>query len=285
MEEACDMLEKHGQEAKLLAGGQSLVLLMKMGLVNPKLVIDIKRIPGLSDIRVEDDASDGKRVTVGALATHAQVHSSPLLRAWAPVLVEATGSIGHPQIRNRGTLGGSLSHSDPAANLGAAVLALKAKMVAVSSGGRRRAIEAESFFRGPFSTALQETEILEKVQFAAQGRMVGYSFKKFALTHGDFPVATACAMISTEEGRCAEAVIAVGGVAEKPFRARQTEDFLKGEGKTDDATIARASELIVRESESGGMPVSEFKRKILKAMARRALTTAVDRAEGARDAI
>ncbi|HWP34980.1 MAG TPA: FAD binding domain-containing protein, partial [Thermodesulfobacteriota bacterium] len=149
VEEAIERLAAAGGDAKVLAGGHSLVPMLKLRLVRPALLVDIGRVAELRDIRDEGDA-----VAIGALATHAEVAASPLVRAKAPLLAEAAARIGDVQVRNRGTIGGSLAHADPAADYPAAVLAAGAELVARGPAGRRRTIPAGDFFRGLFTTAL-----------------------------------------------------------------------------------------------------------------------------------
>src|SRR5215467_5369771 len=167
LEEALRLVERHGDEAKILAGGHSLLPLIKLRLAQPRYVIDIGRLRGMSYIREEDG-----KIVIGALTTHAEMEASSLLRSKCPLLVETAASIGDVQVRNRGTLGGSLAHADPAADWPAAVLALDAQLKLIHAGGERT-VPATDFFVGLLTTAMERREILTEIQVSVNAPRTG----------------------------------------------------------------------------------------------------------------
>lgn len=226
-EEACSFLLEHKGEARVLAGGQSLIPLMKLGLVDIKYVVDLKRIAALKEISI-----DGNQLRIGSLVTHSEIEQSLIIKNNVPLLSEAASKIGHPQVRNRGTIGGSLSHADPAADLIPTMLVLEANFVLASPTQRRR-IRAMDFVKGPFLTDLRAGEILEKVEIQEQQGMI-HSFEKLTLGHGDFPVVVVSVLARIENGSFEEVRIALGGVAEVPFRAKDAEISLVGKMMTEE---------------------------------------------------
>ena len=223
-------------DAKLLAGGHSLLPLMKLRLVTPPHLIDLGGIDGLRDIT---DA--GSVLSIGALTTHWAIESSPEVRAKAPVLAEAAGSIGDVQVRNRGTIGGSLAHADPAADISAAVLALGAEFRARGAQGERW-LKAEEFFTGLFTTALHPDEILVEVRVAVLPARTGGAYLSFPHPASGFAVVGVAALITLDpHGVCRAARVGITGVGPTPYRARATESLLTGRALTDEA-IASAAE-------------------------------------------
>src|SRR5215472_2676147 len=172
LDEAITLLGKHKDDAKLLAGGHSLIPAMKLRLAQPQVLIDISRIKELSYIR-----EDGDQIRIGATTTHYQIESSDLLRRACPLLPETATHLGDVQVRNKGTIGGSLAHADPAADWPAAVIALDAEIVATGPKGDR-AIKADKFFTSLFTTALEAGEVLKEIRFAAPKGRVGQSYMK-----------------------------------------------------------------------------------------------------------
>jgi carbon-monoxide dehydrogenase medium subunit len=220
--EAIALLQRHGEEAKLLAGGHSLIPLLKLRLVRPSLLVDIGGLTELRYIREE-----GEEVAIGALSLHSDVARSPLVQAKAPLLAQAAAVIGDVQVRNRGTIGGSLAHADPAADYPAAVLASQAVIVVQGPGGRR-AVPASDFFRGPFSTALGPEEVLVEVRVPAARPDAGAAYLKFPHPASGFAVVGCAALLSVQDGRVAEARLAFTGVAGTPFRDHGAEEALRG---------------------------------------------------------
>ena len=215
-------------DAKLLAGGQSLVPMMNMRLARPSRLVDINRIDGLDAITARPDGG----LVVGALARHTELVGSPLVRARAPLLAAAAAHVGHRAIRNRGTLGGSLAHADPAAELPAALLALDATLVTNGAGGARR-VPAVDFFVGVFTTALAHDEIVVAVEIPGGG--AAWGFAEVARRAGDFAIAGVAAVLAGDGG----ARVAAFGVDDRPVRLHAAEAEL--ESRVDDAAAARAA--------------------------------------------
>ena len=244
VEDAVRLLEEGGEDAKLLAGGQSLIPLMKLRFAAPSALVDLGRVEGLSYIR-----EDGGRIAIGALTRHADVASSDLLRARCPMLAEAAGEVGDPQVRNRGTIGGSLAHADPNADLPAVVVALGAEVVAVGPGGERT-IPARDFFQGYLTTALEPNEVLTEVRVPAAGAS---AYEKFNRRAQDWALVGCAAVV--EGGR---ETVAWTGVASGPVLAEG--DWREAAGR-----LAPAGDL-------SGSP--EYKRHLAGVLAERALARA-----------
>jgi carbon-monoxide dehydrogenase medium subunit len=232
LDEALNLLAQN-EDAKILAGGHSLIPAMKFRLIQPPLLIDIGRIKDLSYIREEDG-----QVRVGAMTTHYQIESSDLLKRICPLLPACAAQIGDLQVRNKGTIGGSLAHADPAADWPAAILALNAEMVAVSKNGERT-IKADDFFVDLLTTALEPGEILREIRINPNGTSQAYV--KMAHPASGFAVVGVAANLSLNaSGECRTAGIAITGVGAKAYRANGVETALIG-AKLDDASLARAA--------------------------------------------
>jgi carbon-monoxide dehydrogenase medium subunit len=223
LDEAVRALAAHGEEAKLLAGGHSLLPLLKLRLANPKLLIDLSRIPGLSGISQQDD-----RIIIGALATHYQIESSKLLGTKCPLLPQTARAIGDVQVRNRGTIGGSLTHADPSADWPAAILALGGELKLSGTKGERR-IAAGNFFLGAMTTAIEPTEILTEIRVPVSSRRCGSAYLKMAQQASGFAIVGVAVWLRVDaKGRCEDIGIGVAGLSERPFRARPVEERLRG---------------------------------------------------------
>jgi carbon-monoxide dehydrogenase medium subunit len=209
LDEALGLLARHGEDAKVLAGGHSLLPAMKLRLSQPKMVIDIGRLPDLRGIR-----QDGGRIAIGALSTHYEIESSDLLQRDCPLMPEVAATIGDVQVRNRGTIGGSLVHADPAADWPAAILALDAEMEIAGPGGRRT-VQAGGFFIDMLQSAVGAGEILTAIRVAPTGRNVAY--EKFAQKASGFAI---CG-VAVAAGR-----VGITGVASKAYRAAAVEKAL-----------------------------------------------------------
>lgn len=234
LEEAVARLDA-AADAKILAGGQSLVPMLNMRLSRPTTLVDINGLPGLDGIRAAPDGG----LVIGALVRHTDLIASPLVRDRAPLLAGATAHVGHRAIRNRGTLGGSLAHADPAAELPAAVLVLDATLVAVGPAGTRR-IAAREFFRGPLTTAIEPREILVEIELPGPPA-TAWGFSELARRAGDFALAGAAAVLRPApgaRGRATARVVAFG-CGDTPMRLGAAESRLAG-GPID-ATVARAA--------------------------------------------
>jgi aerobic carbon-monoxide dehydrogenase medium subunit len=235
--EAVDLLVAHAAvEPRVLAGGQSLVPLMNFRLAQPSHLIDLRRVADLDGIRVHGDY-----LVIGAMARQSAVEDSPEVALTAPLLAEAIGLVADRTIRNSGTIGGSLAHADPAAELPAVALALDAELVATGPDGIR-GIPAAEFFRGPFSTALAADEILTEIRLPR--RDGGHAFVEFARTHGTFAVVAVAAQLELDAGRISRAALALTGVAPAPIRATAAEQALDG-ATPDAAALAAAADAAV----------------------------------------
>jgi aerobic carbon-monoxide dehydrogenase medium subunit len=224
LDEAVRALAAGGEEAKLLAGGHSLLPLLKLRFVGPKLLIDLSKIPGLSGISERDD-----KIVIGALTTHYQLESSELLKAKCLLLPQTARAIGDVQVRNRGTIGGSLTHADPSADWPAAILALAGELKLSGPKGDRW-IAAEQFFLGPMTTAIEPTEILTEIRVPVLSRRYGSAYLKMAQQASGFAIIGVAVWLRVgQQVRCEDIGVGVTGLGVKPFRARSVEERLRGE--------------------------------------------------------
>jgi carbon-monoxide dehydrogenase medium subunit len=255
LDEAVALLAEHGDDAKLIAGGHSLLPMMKLRLAFPTVLIDIRKVPDAAYVRV-----DGDVVAIGALTRHCDLVASDVLCAEAPLIATAAGFVGDPQIRHRGTLGGSLSHADPAADLPTAVLASEATLVALGPDGRRE-IPVADFFVGYFETALTSGEVLAEIRVPRTGP-TGYHYEKFVRRANDWAIVA----VATVAGR-----VALANMAATPFRAAATEAAL-----TAGASAAEAAALAA----VGTQPIQdmhadqEYRRHLARVLTRRSLVAA-----------
>ncbi|GBF09476.1 carbon-monoxide dehydrogenase middle subunit [Aeropyrum pernix] len=276
LDEALDMLEKYGDNAKVLAGGHSLIPMMRLRLVKPTYVIYIGRIPGLSYIREE-----GGEIRIGALTTHNEIEESSLLREKNPLLSETASKIGDLQVRNMGTIGGSLAHADPAADYPAALAALEASVLLRSKAGER-VVKLEDFIIGPYITDLQPSELLVEVRVPSLSGRFGTAYEKLVFRASDFAIVGVAALVQLSGDGTAEKVrVGLTGVDEKPVRARGVEEELEGKRLSEDL-IARAAE---RASEGINPPTdirasAEYRKRMARVLTKRALTRAFRKAAG-----
>lgn len=273
VQEALQLLREHGPEAKLLAGGHSLLPMMKLRLSTPKALIDIGRIPELRYIREE-----GETLAIGATTTHWMIESSEVVRRRVPLLAEAAGRIGDVQVRNMGTIGGSLAHADPAADYPAAILALEAEIVTQGPGGKR-SIPAADFFKGLFTTALEPSELIVEVRVPVPGGKSGAAYLKFPHPASGFAVVGCAALVTLDGGKCQKVRVAFTGVAEKAFRDRAVEDALTGK-PPDERSIADAAQRAAEGVEplSDIFASADYRRHLARVYAKRALLAAASRA-------
>src|SRR5499427_6101339 len=235
LDEALSLLAKHKDDAKLLAGGHSLLPAMKLRLAQPKVLIDIGHIKDLSYVREE-----GGQIRIGATTTHYQIESSARLREICPLLPEAASSIGDVQVRNKGTIGGSLAHADPAADWPAVILALRAEIVAASSKGERT-IKADDFFLDLMTTALEPGEILREIRIPAPAGRFGQAYKKVVQPASGFAVVGVAVSVTLDsKGGCESAGIGITGVASKAYRPAAAEKALIG-SSLDPSSVTAAS--------------------------------------------
>jgi carbon-monoxide dehydrogenase medium subunit len=271
--EAIQLLSQH-TDAKLLAGGHSLIPAMKLRLSSPAALIDITRIPGLSGIR-----DLGDRVAIGATTTYDDVMRSELIQRTLPILPEAIDVIGDLQVRNLGTIGGSLAHADPAADLPAVVLALGAELTAIGPGGERT-IPADQFFVDLFTTALQPNEVLTQITIAKPGARTGMAYEKFANPASGYAVVGAAAVVTLgEDGRVAAARVAVTGAGPSAVRRTETERALVGQEPTTDVVkqaSQRASDGMTFNSDV--FASEEYRAHLTRVFVGRAIAKAVQRA-------
>ena len=234
--DALALLDQHGDDAKLLAGGHSLIPLMKTRLAEPAVLIDLGKISTLSYINEQDGG-----LAIGAMTTYSEIAGSELVQSNAPVLAEASGQVADNQIRNRGTIGGSLSHSDPAGDLPAVALALGAQLT-TSSSGARRTISADDFFVDLLTTALEPNEILSEIVIPALPAGTGTAYAKFANKASHYAVVGVAAVVTVgSDGTCQSARIGITGAGPKATRATGTESALVGSNLDDSAVRAAAS--------------------------------------------
>ena len=271
IDEALQLLAQHGENAKLLAGGHSLLPLMKLRFAQPTHVVDLRRIPSLRGIRRETST-----LMIGAMTTYNELATSPDVRDAAPILVDAASQIGDPQVRNRGTIGGSLAHADPAADLPAVILALGATLVAVGPGGRRT-ISADDFFRDLFTTSLDPNELLAEIRVPISTARAGSAYAKHAHPASRFALVGAAATIDLERmsDRIQRVRIAVTGFGNTPLRAISVEEALTGRTADPDAISVAAMELDAPETSGvdGG-----YKEQLARVCVDAALRRAVERA-------
>ena len=280
VEEAVGLLTEHADaEPRVLAGGQSLIPLMNFRLAKPGYLVDLRNVAGLSGIRREGDV-----LVIGAMTKMAEVERSPEVAVAAPLVTEAVGLVAHAPVRNSGTVGGSLAHADPAAELPAVALALDADLVAAGPGGTR-VIPAAEFFTGPYSTALAADEILTEIRLPVWPG--GHAFTEFSRVHANFAVVAVAALVELDgdgEGdgdRIRRAALALAGVAPTPVRATAAERALAG-APADAATI-RAAAAAASLSPAGDLHASpETRRGLARTYLRRGIELAVARARNER---
>jgi len=253
-------------DAKLLAGGHSLLPAMKLRVAAPATLIDLGRISGLSYVR-----NAGQQVAIGAMTTHAEIAGCDLLHAASPLLAETATHIGDVQVRNRGTIGGSLAHADPAADYPAAILALDAEMVAMSERGER-VIPARKFFTGLMTTALRPSEILTEIR-VPKTVGAGTAYKKFHHPASGFAVVGVAAVVKLRRGNIESAAIGITGVGVHAYRAAAVEAALRGKPLS---AIATAAEKAAGKVEALGDPYAsaEYRRHLAEVFTRRALEAA-----------
>lgn len=276
LEEALAALEEHGDEARVVAGGQSLGPLMALRLAAPEVLVDLSRVPGLGTL----DSKDGS-IRVGAMVRQRTVEHSSDVRAAAPLVAEAVPHIGHTAIRSQGTVCGSLAHADPAAELPAVAIAAGATMHLRSASGSRT-VAAADFFTGYYSTAIEPGEVLEAVEFPPAAPGTGTAFVEFSRRHGDFALVGVAASITlAPDGTVTAASLALSAVASTPWPATATAGLLAGE--TPSPEIVRAAAEAVRAEVEPGNDLhatSAYRRHLAAVLTARALTTALARAEG-----
>ena len=269
VKEALDLLVKHKDDAKVLAGGHSLLPAMKLRLAQPKHVIDIGKISSLSGVKEE-----GGTLVIGAMTTHYAIESSALLKSKCPLLPEVAGHVGDPMVRNMGTIGGSLAHADPAADWPAAVIALGAEVVAEGPKGKRT-IKIDDFFKGLLTTALADDEILTEIRVPAAAANQKSAYMKFPHPASRFAVVGVAAVLTIDGGKIGKASIGLTGAGTKAIRAKGVEAAIAGKA-ADAASIQAAAEkaaegVDVQADLQGSV---EYKQHLLRVFAKRAMEAA-----------
>ena len=234
VEEAVNALVEAGEDAKVLAGGQSLLPVLRMRLNVPSVVVDLGRIESLRGVR-----DDGDALVIGAMTTHSDVFHDPLVREHATLLTKAVEQLADPQVRHRGTFGGALAHADPAGDLGAPALALGASFVIAGSGGTRT-VEADDFFEDLFTTAVQDGEILTEVRIPKYTGW-GAHYEKFVRVAHQWPIVAVAAAVRVDGGTIGEARVGLTNMGSTPLRARAVETALVGQSATDEAVRSAAA--------------------------------------------
>lgn len=270
---ALELLSRHGEDAKVLAGGQSLVPLLNFRLAQPEHLIDLGRVDSLAYVRRTDGV-----LRVGTMTRQATLEASPLVAERWPLLTEALGFVAHAQIRNRGTVGGSVAHADPAAELPVAFAALDAS-VHLRSRGAERIVGWRDFFVTHLTTAIEPGELLVEISVPPVSPGTGWAFTEYARRHGDFALGGAGALLTIEDGVCREARVALLAAGDTPLRPEAAERCLEGGPITEEST-AEAARLAVADINPTGdiHGSSEYRRQLIEGMVRRAITTATERA-------
>ena len=276
LEQALDLMHQHAGEAKILAGGQSLVPAMNFRVVQPSVLIDLNRVAELSFIRQE-----GETIRVGAMTRERHLEFDSSIAKHIPLLTEATPFIAHPQIRNRGTIGGSIVNADPAAELPVLMLALNARLKAKNVSGERW-IDARDFFTGMFSTALEPDEILVEIELPFMPQRTGWSFIEVAPRAGDYALMGVAALVTLDEnGKCGQAKLVYLNAGEGPVDAKEAAKLLEGEMLNDaliESAAMHASEKEI--NPFGNVHTSpEFQRHLANVLTKNALKQALKRAE------
>lgn len=275
LEAALRALANHGDDAKVLAGGQSLIPVMNFRLARPAVLIDLNRLPGLDFI--ERHASGALRI--GALTRQSRIERDPLVAELSPLLAEAVPYIAHPQIRNRGTVGGTLAHADPAAELPAVAVALGARLRLESPRGDRW-LAADDFFQGLFATALAADELLVEVELPAPPPRSGSAFMEIARRHGDYALAGVAATVTLDAGgACIGSALVVLGVGDRPALSTGVMEVLADQRPSGDLLESAASAVQQEIEPVGDIHASaDFKRHLSGVLTRRALAKAFERA-------
>jgi CO/xanthine dehydrogenase FAD-binding subunit len=276
-DEAVALLAQHGDRAKILAGGQSLVPLLNFRLARPEVLVDVNRVAELAYVRPVDSG-----VAIGALTRQHTLERAEVIRTKLPIVAEACGLIGHLPIRHRGTLGGSLAHADPASELPAVVMALEAELT-VTRRGSQRTLAADQFFTGMLTTALAPDELLTEVRLPGLPPRTGGAFSEIARRAGDFALVGMAALVTLDDaGRVTRARLALCGAGPTPLRAREAERVLVGERPEGRVLDEAAEQLAAATDPPSDIHASAaFRKKLARHVGRQAIELAVRRAGGA----
>jgi carbon-monoxide dehydrogenase medium subunit len=273
--EAVNLLQKHGGRAKILAGGHSLIPMMKLRLAAPEFLIDIGRITELSYVKEDSD-----KIRIGALTNHYSIETSDIIRRRLSALADAAGLIGDVQVRNKGTIGGSLAHADPAADYPASILAFDATVVTLGSQGERQ-IPASKFFLDMMTTALEENEVVREIQIPVRSGRIGSAYLKMAQKASGFAICGVAAVVGIEDsGALANVAIGITGVASRAFRAPKTEAALNGKMPTPDVlknACETASDGVIGLDDLNAS--ADYRLDLARIFARRAVEAAIEQAK------
>ena len=278
LSEATALLERYGSDASILAGGHSLIPLLKLRLASPSVLVDLNRIPGLGYIREADGF-----LKIGAMTREADLEHSDLLRSKYPIIGDTSAMIGDPLIRNLATVGGNIAHADPANDHPATMLALEAEVVATGPSGERR-IPMAGFFTGLYATALHPGEILIEIRLPIPSPRSGGAYLKLERKVGDFATAAVAVQVTLGKGgECEKAGIGLTNVGATPIKARKAEEFLRGK-RLDPAMIQEAGRVAAREAQpqTDDRGSAEYKRDLVRVLTVRGLVRAIERAGGGR---
>lgn len=277
LEAALDHLTEFGYDAKVIAGGQSLIPMMNFRLAQPSVLVDLNRVPDLSYIEAGENGS----LRLGAMTRHHQVERDPLIRERAPLIHAAMPGIATPQIRSRGTFGGSIAHADPAAELTTLSVALDGQFRVQGRGGERW-VPANDFFLGMFTTVLEPDELLVEINFPPMPPRTGWAMQEVARRVGDFALVGVAAVVTLDEkDRCDRARIVLFSVGDSPVEAHQAVEALKGQEASPEA-IRAASEAVEGDIDPGSdiHASADYRRHLAKVLTYRALEQAFERANG-----
>ena len=275
LDEALALLAEHGSDARVLAGGQSLIPLMKLRLASPAVLIDLNGVDSLSGIEEQDG-----QLRIGAMTRHSALERSELIGSRYPLIADAAAVIADPLVRNRGTTGGSLAHADPAGDLGSVMTALGAEVVVNGPGGERT-LSIDELLVGPFTTTLEEGEILTEVRVPQPAERSGGAYEKLERKVGDFATAAVAVQLTRENGSCASIGIGLTAVGPTTIRASEAEDALRGGSLDEDALRAAAALAAAASDPAADLRGSEeYKRDMVRVLTLRALRRAIERAGG-----
>lgn len=269
IEEALALLAEHGDDAKIIAGGQSLLPVLRLRLNAPEFVIDLGKIEGLRGVR-----EDGDALVIGAMTTHSAVASDPLVAQHAALIGKAVATVADAQVRNRGTFGGALAHADPAGDVGAPALALGAQFVIAGQGGATRTVDAADFFVDLFETAIAEDELLTEVRIPKHTGW-GAHYEKFVRIAQQWSIVAVAAAVRAEGGTIAEARVALTNMGSTPLRATSVEQALQGQPATDEAV--RAAVAAVADGTNPPTDLNgdaDYRKHLAQVLTRRAVLTA-----------
>ena len=270
IDEALQAVASGGEDVKIMAGGQSLIPVMRLRLAAPETVVDLTRVAELRGVREEDDA-----IVIGAMTTHSDVLSDPLIARWAPLIAEATETVADRQVRHRGTFGGALAHADPAGDLPAVALAMDAEFVIAGLNGRRT-VAAADFFVDYLTTALDEGELLVEIRVPKLHGTWGMHYEKFNRVAQAWSIVAVAAAVRREGGRIAEARIGLTNMGSTPLRARATEAALVGVDVSMETVTAAAAQAAEGTSPSSDLNArADYRQHLAQVLTRRAVAAAV----------